>query len=492
MKSLNTFLILLIISSTSAMAGNIQVSNISLSGQNTSLNTYQVQFDLIWENSWRTSTLESNWDAAWVVIKYRETPGTTWLHGSVLSGGSIFPSGITGDFAGATGVFIHRDSDGSGDFPGTGIQLQLNYGGTPDDAVLEVCVLAIEMVYIPQGAFVVGDDSPNGDGNFQAGATTNPFSITSEGAITLGGNLSTNLNVLNNGNFPVDDFSSATTQSLPAAFPKGFNAFYTMKYEISQQQYADFLNKLPLSATANRYDADNLGQSGYQISDSGAAPELYTTTTPDRACNFISWADVAAYADWIGLRPMSELEYEKACRGTRPAGADEFAWGSSFIAVNAYNYGNQGTPSEQISNAAVGTGNAIYSVTDLTNNIPRRCGIVAASAVNKTRQETGGSYYGVMEMTGNLWEQTITVGNVEGRQFTGIHGNGVINSSGNATIGTTWPSVTIAPIADGTGVRGGSYTRIAFDITVSARDLVNFDIAGRFSDVGGRLVRTAP
>ena len=29
----------------------------------------------------------------------------------------------------------------------------------------------------------------------------------------------------------------------------------------------------------------------------------------------ISWSDMSAYLDWSGLRPMTELEYEKACRG---------------------------------------------------------------------------------------------------------------------------------------------------------------------------------
>ncbi len=42
----------------------------------------------------------------------------------------------------------------------------------------------------------------------------------------------------------VDDFNDATARSLPAAFPKGYAAFYIMKYEISQEQYVGFLNKL--------------------------------------------------------------------------------------------------------------------------------------------------------------------------------------------------------------------------------------------------------
>jgi formylglycine-generating enzyme required for sulfatase activity len=474
----------------SSFGNNIQVSNVSLENQNTAANTYQVRFDLSWENSWRTSTFESNWDAAWVVLKYR-LPGGSWVNGLQSSTGSVFPPGVTGDFAGSTGVFIYRSSDGIGPFNAPGIEITWNYGGIPDDAIVEICVIAIEMVYIPQGPFLVGDDSPNAEANFQAGVSTNPYQITSENAITLGGSSSANLNVLNASNFPADDYNSTTTQTLPAAFPKGYNAFYIMKYEISQQQYADFLNKLPESATANRYDNTLLGSSGYMIDNTGAPPNQYITSTPDRACNFLNWPDIAAYADWIGLRPMSELEYEKACRGSGPSSPDELAWGNPYITNLAYNFVNSGQPTERITNPAVGTGNAIYSFSNGGVSAPRRCGVISASAINKTRQETGGSYYGVMEMSGNVWEPVITTGNAEGRQFTGLHGNGVINSSGNATVGTSWPSVGIPPIADGSGLRGGSWSNTLYRICVSNRDLVNFDVASRFSDVGGRLVRTA-
>jgi hypothetical protein len=41
---------------------------------------------------------------------------------------------------------------------------------------------------------------------------------------------------------------------------------------------------------------------------------------------------MAAFADWSGLRPMSELEYEKACRGyNTPAVPNEYAWGNAKL-----------------------------------------------------------------------------------------------------------------------------------------------------------------
>lgn len=39
--------------------------------QNTTDDYTLMQFDLSWENSWRTSPAPNNWDTAWVFVKYR-------------------------------------------------------------------------------------------------------------------------------------------------------------------------------------------------------------------------------------------------------------------------------------------------------------------------------------------------------------------------------------------------------------------------------------
>ena len=56
-------------------ANNIEVSNISLENQNDIDNWVHVEFDINWENSWRVSSGPSNWDAAWVFVKYRINNG---------------------------------------------------------------------------------------------------------------------------------------------------------------------------------------------------------------------------------------------------------------------------------------------------------------------------------------------------------------------------------------------------------------------------------
>jgi len=91
----------------------------------------------------------------------------------------------------------------------------------------------------------------------------------------------------------------------------------------------------------------------------------------------LSWADGVALAAWAGLRPMTELELEKAVRGPREPVPDE----------------------------------------------------------------TGPSYWGIVEFSIGAWhaakqgqiERAVTVGNATGRRFAGTHGNGTL------TLPADWP-----------------------------------------------------
>jgi Sulfatase-modifying factor enzyme 1 len=479
-------------------ANNIQISNVSLTGQDTVNNTYQVQFDISWENSWRTSTFESNYDAAWIFIKFREEPETIWQHAKLQLTGFVAPAGSDIDVSNDTiGAFLFRSTDGIGNVSFASVELQWKYGASsvPDDAVIEICIFAVEMVFIPGGSYLLGDNSNSPFGNFEAGNTNSPFAITSENSITLGGTDSANLS--NNdavSMITADDYNYSTTQTLPAAYPKGFNAFYVQKYEMSQGQYAAFLNKLTPVQASSRFPDMN-GMDGHTIDNTGPPPEIYTVSAPDRACNHISWSDIAAYADWSGLRPMSELEYEKGCRGPRPPAIDEYAWGNAYLidgTLLPYTFANAGLPNETVSNPGVGTGNAIYSPVSSTGTSPHRCGIFAASAITLSRQETGASYYGVMEMSGNVYEMSISTGNSIGRSFQANHGDGIISITGDSNV-NNWPNVTGAMVGNGVGIRGGGYTTPSLGIRISHRQGAAWDMDSGFNyfETGGRLVRSA-
>ena len=476
----------------SGFANNVTISNFSLTGQNAANHYAMIKFDISWENSWRTSSAPNNWDAAWIFVKYRVGTGDwtqAWLNntGHINPSGSTITAGLLDPslpFDPATnpgmGAFIYRDADGTGTFSKTGVQLRWNYGanGISDNSTIDIRVYAIEQVYVPQGSFSAGSEAYYGF--YKYPITQQPFPITSEGGITVGtgtGNLY----------YATSYYAGDQAGPIQSAFPKGYNAFYCMKYEISQQGYVDFLNTLNSRQDTVRFPNEN---ENFRHGISGSVGN-YSTSNPFVACNFLSWADLAAYLDWSGLRPMTELEYEKSCRGTAASVPFEYAWGTSGITGDAYALSKGGSNDENIAiSYSTSLGNAATENTIPYNGPicgPVRVGIFASNGLNTGRISSGATYYGIMEMSGNLWERTITVGNPIGRAFTGSHGNGMLSFTGDADA-LLWPGTD----ATGTGFRGGYWGLGDTYCQVSDRSLVACTRTDRGASFGGRGVRSAP
>ena len=527
----------LLLLATALQANEIQVSNPTLIGTNTVNATTQVRFDISWANSWRTSSAPNNWDAAWVFVKYRNANTGLWNHarlgsdaqhsapaGSTIATGLLAP-GVAYDAATNWGVgaFIHRSADGTGTFTANGLELRWNYGqnGITYADIAEVKVFAVEMVYVPQGSFSVGDGTTSTvQGQLRNGSTNTPLVINSESALTLGGGA--NGNLANNNAFGMvtaDDFNNTILQTLPAAFPKGYSGFYGMKYSITQQQYVDFLNTLTrtqqntrtatglavgVTSVTNRYVMSNSStvqnRNGIRCNasiDANAPIAFYCDGNGNGsggesadgqwiACNWLTWADVAAYLDWSGLRPMTELEYEKACRGSLTPVANEYAWGNANIRSGNYTGANLGTITEGVSDPETGAnGNALYASARITPNGPGRVGLFAGAGTD--RVNAGASYYGAMELSGNLRERPVTVGNTQGRAYTGVLGNGDLDATGNADA-TNWPGAN----AQGAGLRGGNWIFGALLMRVSDRGFASPALGARSDIYGGRGVRVAP
>ena len=476
----------LVLFTTGLFANNIRVTNVTLTGQDAAANTSVIQFDLAWDNSWRISSGPANWDAAWVFAKYR-VGGGPWTHAILTQGTTTQGDATVRVPSDQIGAMIYRATDGTGAADFNGLELTWRYGSVNDDAVVDIQVFAIEMVYVPEGAFTLGTGRFTGgnqeDNEFRRGLTSSAYTVTSEAAITIG-TASTNLYY-----YADNGGGGDQTGSLSTSYPKGFGAFYSMKYEISEGQWVAFFNTL---ADGQKDNNDITGPGGKNTDNTSSRNTISwtsgnaTTSAPDRALNWLSGAQLAAYLDWSGLRPMSELEYEKACRGPVNPTNGEYAWGTADIYATTFNLLSSGTSNERVSNPGTNIGNASYSATDGTINGPLRVGALAASFSAGSRQETGGSYYGIMELSGNVYERCVTVGTFRGRQFTGLHGNGIISNQGFGTV-SNWPNDSTG---DGWSFRGGSFTNSSDFLKVSDR----FDAASIIPDgnerLGGRGVRT--
>ncbi len=376
------------------------------------------------------------------------------------------------------GVFIHRSADGTGTFTITGAQLRWNYGANSvnDNATVDVQVFAIEMVYVPEGAFTVGSGGTElgsfTNGSWVSGATV-ALSISSESELAIAHSTGNLWGTSSSGTSTI-----GATGSLPAAFPKGYAGFYCQKYEITQQQYVDFLNTL----TQTQADIRKYTGNTYRYAITGSTVGSYTTTNPYVGCNWMSWMDGAAYSDWAGLRPLTELEYEKACRGTLTPVANECSWGNS-TATAAINIADPGA-----SNETTYTSGANVAFSNLTSG-PMRVGVFATS--NTTRAQSGASYYGIMELSGNLFERAVSVGLTTGRAFTGVHGNGALSTDGHANE-TAWPGLSGGEVINGNGTssRGGCWN--CGTSGISDRSLNATENATRNLSLGFRAVRLVP
>jgi formylglycine-generating enzyme required for sulfatase activity len=198
--------------------------------------------------------------------------------------------------------------------------------------------------------------------------------------------------------------------------------------------------------------------------------------------------DLMAYLDFAGLRPMTELEYEKICRGPNDPVPNEFAWGSTYFLNGAgFLAGTGGTPEERPATAGV---NIMTNSTAATGKLyVARNGVFANDSSG--RVVSGATYWGVMEMTGNLWEYIIGVMNATGRAYTGSHGDGRLALSGDHDV-ANWPDVTNPHF--GFGLRGGSVVEAA---AVGSVHAVSSRVYGWWNsnpgnsyNVGGRGVRT--
>jgi formylglycine-generating enzyme required for sulfatase activity len=323
------------------------------------------------------------------------------------------------------------------------------------------------------------------------------YPISSENAITLGGTAAANLKYRNPNVSVANDFNNTTTQTLPASFPKGYNGFYAMKYEVCQQQWIDFFNSLSsiqkntrdiTAATGKNTDLISFRNN---ISWTGTTATLNSSTHGNVACNWLNWPDAAAYCDWAGLRPMTELEFEKAARGTGSPLAAEPASGSTCTGdaniTQASGISNSGADNETPSNSSA---NAVYGNNGSVQG-PLRTGASATSS--STRTAAGAGYYGLMDMSDNVAEMVVSIGNSTGRNFTGAHGNGALNADGNADI-STWPGYVSNAVtgATGSGERGGSWEDVVNRLYISDRLLANTAITTRDRNSGFRAVRSLP
>ncbi|QDU69457.1 SUMF1/EgtB/PvdO family nonheme iron enzyme [Engelhardtia mirabilis] len=449
----------LAVGATGAPAGaDVSVSAVGLVPATQPGDSDRVELELRWTDAFRNAR---NHDAVWLVLRSgRAAPDRPLLlapGGHEVEGGGELIVAEDG-----VGAFLQLAGEGRGDFD---FELSLRLAGESDELPT---VWAMEMVRVPAGPFELGDDAPEARalGAFYAAdgesGAAGPFTVESEAALPVG----TGAGALTSDPGDRPQYRGDGEGPIPAAFPKGTRAFYVMERELTQGTYARFLNALP-QALRERRRPDRLPAEA-EDRETASIVEVegvFVARAPARPCNFVTWDDSCALFDFLGLRPMTELEFEKAARGPHRSVALDFPWGTD-------------------------------SVEGLRRRVERTRDLTAVDADGEGRREALGlSYWSVWDLSGSLWERVVSAGHPVGRSFRGTHGDGLLDPvTGDAT-NPDWPKGTTS--APGIGFRGGAEYFTAPSLTnpyspVAVRTYASYDGAQRYKTYSARACRTAP
>lgn len=497
-------------------ANNISIQKVAITDTNRTAKTASIRFNISWDNSWRDAV---NWDAAWIFVKFRRPQDSVWRyrHMTLSASGNVPGTGnATMKFAipdDRKGAFYYRSGLGSGNIKMDSVKLFWNYAADSVSVIdsVEVKVFATEMVYVPQGNYSLGDGNGTQKSTYSfqiKNAPNNFVTITDKWSPLV--NIMVNINdpgnddvVLHKDGIRISglgglDINNDKVADLPD-FPTGYRAFYCMKYPVTQGQYADMLNTLSLKDSTlpswmQSNDTLRLKKinTKYKQALQNLDPFFYSTpndlqrhtisldsnevkyfvSRPDRAFGRGQTNYYESYSDWAAMRPMTEMEYEKAARGPLPpiykapkqgnfypsmgdttnnwSGFD-WAWGNDTTLARESNmYGNSSFSTLSFSGNENGTesfsnynifkryinpiGNAGAMMNGSTSggdggSGPYRVGIFATDT--SSRISSGATYYGIMDFSKNVAQFVVSAGSSRSRTFSYMkNGDGFLNYQG--------------------------------------------------------------
>lgn len=148
--------------------------------------------------------------------------------------------------------------------------------------------------------------------------------------------------------------------------------YWIDKYEVTNAQYA-------LCVTNGGCEPPklNTNYSGHEY-----YPDLLYANYP---VIYVNWFMAQEYCEWAGRRLPTEAEWEKAARGTD---SRRYPWGNDPLSSEHANFCNGDCPKD-------------HSNPDYDDGFPETAPVGSFPA--------GASPYGVMDMSGNVWEWTSTI-----------------------------------------------------------------------------------
>jgi formylglycine-generating enzyme required for sulfatase activity len=442
---------------------NLQANNLQITNLTYDANANTVNFDISWKSGFYASPFIS--DHVYIFIKYRNSNSSAWNTMTFPAAGHSDDNpdmslsiDSQSPINSSTNERIAMRASHTGSF--TSGETSSNCTVKLSDQITLVepsfKVFGIEMV---QSGFATTDPYYLGDGisanRFHQGDDTSlPFYYDGSPSTIQVGTGAADINTTSSTPIPVNSIY----------FRYFWRQFNLMRYEISQGQYLDFLNCLSRTGQNEHTDTDI---SGISISNTFVMSNSTTMTNrngircdsilpnggpitffcdynengiPNEngdgqniAANFLLPKDLLAYLDWAGLSPMNEAQFEWYCRGPELPVPGEYAWGSTVkTSVTFLNGPTIGKNNEIPLNIGA---DGLYK----PSGSPMRTGATATASTN--RVQAGASYFGAMDLTGNVAELVIGSYSVEDFEIYNPNfsdGDGSLDIFGNHN--QNWPS----------------------------------------------------
>lgn len=391
--------------------------------------------------------------ADWIFVKFSTQAGAegTWNH-ATLTGGSVGAGATLTTASDNKGVFLDHTAGAAYWTAAATVTWNTAADGVFDSTAV-VKVFTISMVRVPTGSFIYNS------GGISYG-TFNSYGGDFQATVANAASLPT---------------------GAPAGWPNGYNSFYMGRYEVTQGQYADYLNTLGAAqATAHHFNGVTAGQMLYYYSLNSYGSR-YVAWTPNAPKAVLPFSDAWSYLSWAGVRPPTEMEWEKAGRDIN-GDTRRFPWGETLPGNNIYLAPNEGVNFSikylNFDHSGSGTG----QVAD--------AGRYMSGDVYRTPAETGASPWGIADLAGNLAEYTFNC------SYSSVpsNGNGTPAWPANWAGGWNLPPGGSSVGSAAVGFRGGSWANIStyfngWYFAISGRGWASFTANNYYTDMGARAVR---
>ncbi len=205
---------------------------------------------------------------------------------------------------------------------------------------------------------------------------------------------------------PGDPFTDGQNYNqTPGGFGQVNYDYYIGTYEVTNAQYASFLNSVAASDPFGLYNINMAGSLG-GITRSGISSSFtYTATKPNHPVNYVSFWDAARFTNWLTTGDTEKGVYMLNATGiaNNTITRDATAWANGGVAIASENEWYKAAYYSGSPTGADGDGYWLYP-TQSNSITTEDANYYSGNTTAVGSYTDDASYYGTFDQGGNVWE----------------------------------------------------------------------------------------